>query len=224
METIERFARFSARLVARQWLAPGILEVRLTRPPGVDFLPGQFMRMLMDGCQRSYTMVSTPDAETVDFCIAMVDQGRFSAAIRKAVVGDSFQLSGPHGHFVYQGALNPEIFVATGTGIAPFVAFCRSGVTRGTLLHGVGTPDGLIYRSDLRSALPRYVPCFSRLTDQDDLPDRGFAGRVTRYLEQVLAPGTYDFYLCGWQAMIRDAVAIIDDRFGRSRLFVETYR
>jgi ferredoxin-NADP reductase len=223
VETVGAAGRFSATLVARKWLAPGIVEVRLTRPAGVEFLPGQFMRILMDDYQRSYTMVSRPDANTIDFCIALVDQGRFSAAICKAAIGDTFAMSGPHGHFVYQGPVNPEIYVATGTGIAPFVAFCRSGVTRGTLLHGVGTPDGLIYQPLLRSALPRYVPCLSRMPGRADLPDRGFVGRVTRYLEQMLAPGTYDFYLCGWQAMIRDAVAIIDDRFDQSRLFVETY-
>ncbi len=223
METLGSAGRFSAALVAKAWLAPGILEVRLTRPAGFDFLPGQFMRILMDGYQRSYTMVSTPDAETIDFCIALVDQGRLSAQIRRAAIGETFRLSGPHGHFVYQGPLNPEIFVATGTGVAPFVAFCRSGVGRGTLVHGVAAPEQLIYRTVLQSVLPRYVPCISRLPSRADIPDRGFAGRVTRYLEDVLAPGIYDFYLCGWQAMIRDAVAIIDDRFDRSRLFIETY-
>lgn len=223
METLGGSGRFSAVLVAKERLAPGILEVRLTRPAGFDFLPGQFMRILMDGYQRSYTMVSTPDADTIDFCIALVDQGRFSEHIRRAAVGETFRLSGPHGHFVYQGGLNPEIYVATGTGVAPFVAFCRSGVRRGTLIHGVPGPDGLIYRTLLQSHLPRYVPCLSRLPIHARDPGKGFAGRVTRYLEEVLAPGTYDFYLCGWQAMISDAVAIIDNRFDRSRLFIETY-
>jgi ferredoxin-NADP reductase len=223
VETVGAAGRFRATLVARQWLAPGILEVRLARPAGVDFLPGQFMRILKGDYQRSYSMVSKPDADTIDFCIALVERGRFSQAIRRAAIGDTFYLSGPHGHFVYQGPGNPEIYVATGTGIAPFVAFCRSGVSRGTLLHGVGTPDRLIYRSVLQSALPGYVPCLSRTPGRGDIPEGAFAGRITHYLEQMLAPGTYDFYLCGWQAMIRDAVAIIDDRFDRSRLFVETY-
>ena len=46
---------------------------------------------------------------------------------------------------------------------------------------------------------------------------------ATGYLKSELAPGTYDFYLCGRRDMIRDATAVIDGRFGDSRLFIENY-
>ena len=223
MERVGGRPRFSASLVDRHLLAPGILELRLTRPEGVTFIPGQFLRFVMDGYERDYTMVSTPDAKTIDFCIAMVDGGRFSSDIQNADIGAIFNLTGPHGHFVFQGPANPAVFVATGTGVAPFVAFCRSGVDAGLLLHGVGTPDRLIYRDILQSALPGYVPCISRPFEKMDRPDNAFAGRVTRYLEQQLTPGIYDFYLCGRGAMIRDVTALIDEHFGDSRLFIETY-
>jgi ferredoxin-NADP reductase len=209
--------------VDRHWLAPGILELRLTRPAGCTYIPGQFLRFVMDGYQRDYTMVSSPDAETIDFCIAMVDGGRFSGDIQNADIDATFQLTGPHGHFVFHGPVNPAVFVATGTGVAPFVAFSRSGVGAGLLLHGVGTPDRLIYRDILQSGLRGYVPCISRPLEKMDCPGNAFAGRVTDYLEQQLTPGTYDFYLCGRGAMIRDVTAVIDERFGDSRLFIETY-
>jgi ferredoxin-NADP reductase len=210
-------------LVDRHWLVPGILELRLTRPAGVTFVPGQFLRFVMDGYVRDYTMVSAPDADTIDFCIAMVDGGRFSTSIQRAAIGTSFQLTGPHGHFVFQGAVNPAVLVATGTGIAPFVAYCRGGVGTGLLLHGVGTPDRLIYREILRSGVSDYVPCISRPGYNLDGLGKAFAGRVTRYLETQLKPGTYDFYLCGRGGMIRDVTAMIDERFGDSRLFIENY-
>jgi ferredoxin-NADP reductase len=69
VERVGEMSDFSARLVDRHWLAPGILEWRLTRPAGVGFIPGQFLRFVMDGYQRDYTMVSDPDAETLDFCM-----------------------------------------------------------------------------------------------------------------------------------------------------------
>lgn len=223
MERVGGMPRFSASLADRHWLAPGILELRLTRPEGVNFIPGQFLRFVMDGYERDYTMVSTLDGETIDFCIAMVDGGRFSRDIQKADIGATFNLTGPHGHFVFQGSAIPAVFVATGTGVAPFVAFCRSGVDAGLLLHGVGTPDRLIYRDILQSALRGYVPCLSQPFKKMDYPDNAFAGRVTHYLEQQLTPGIYDFYLCGRGAMIRDVTALVDRQFGDSRLFIETY-
>ena len=93
----------------------------------------------------------------------------------------------------------------------------------GLLLHGVGTPDRLIYRDILQSAWGGYVPCISRPFEKMGRPDNAFAGRVTDYLAQQLTPGIYDFYLCGRGAMIRDVTALIDEQFGDSRLFIETY-
>lgn len=222
METVSGNHRFTALLVSRRWLAPNILELSLNRPAERTFIPGQFYRFLMDGYQRDYTMVSHPDAETVDFCISLVEGGRFSKTLRQARAGDAFHLSGPHGHFIYQGPVNPAVFIATGTGIAPFVAFCRSGVTDALLLHGVSESGQLVYRHLLQSRLRGYIPCISQ--PDPHLPGEGiFSGRVTRYLETSLQSGTYDFYLCGRRGMIRDATALIDTDFGDSRIFIESY-
>ncbi|WP_319407540.1 FAD-binding oxidoreductase [uncultured Desulfosarcina sp.] len=223
MARVSDTPRFTASLVDRHWLAPGILELRLTRPVEIDFIPGQFMRFAMDGYERDYTLVSTPDAETIDFCVAVVDGGRFSGDILRADIGTPFQLTGPHGHFVFQGPANPAVFVATGTGVAPFVAFCRSGVNAGLLLHGVDTPDRLIYREIFQSALREYIPCISGPFENRDSVENAFSGRVTHYLEQQLTPGPYDFYLCGRGGMIRDVTALIDEQFSDSRLFIESY-
>lgn len=223
MEGVNDMPEYTASLVNRHWPAPGILELRLTRPADVSFFPGQFLRFVMDGYERDYTLISAPEAETIDFCIAMVEGGRFSGDIQKAKIGARLLLSGPHGRFVFQGPLNPAVFVATGTGVAPFVAFCRSGVGAALLLHGVGTPERLIYRDVLQSALHGYVPCISRPSESRSRTEHHFSGRVTDYLERRLKPGTYDFYVCGQRAMIRDVTAIIDDRFSESRLFIETY-
>lgn len=216
-------ADFLAALADRRWLAPGILEFRLRRPHDFSFIPGQFLRFMLDGVQRDYTMVSRPEAQTLDFCIAIVDGGRFSSEIQHARIGSVFQVSGPLGHFIYQGAVNPAVFVATGTGVAPFVAFCRNGADRPMLLHGVRHPDGLIYRDVLKFAVQPYIACIGGLSTIIENGIEVYPGHVTDYLKSALTPGTYDFYLCGRRDMIRDATAIIDGRFGDSRLFIESF-
>ena len=215
--------RFSVALRHRRLLGPGMLEFRMQRPPGFTFLPGQFVRFVMEGYRREYTMISDPEADTIDFCIDVQRPGRFSNAIQAVAMGTRFDLIGPLGHFVFQGAANPAVFAATGTGVAPFVAYFRSGVRDALLLHGVGTADRLIYRQVLQTGVRSYVACISREGGQDTEDSVLFPGRVTHYLETRLAPGTYDFYLCGRRAMIRDAAAIIDHRFDGSRLFIEAY-
>jgi NAD(P)H-flavin reductase len=95
-----------------------------------------------------------------------------------------------------------------------------SGVTDITLLHGVSLADDLYYADFLRSAVKRYVPC---LSNHDESSVDYFAGRVTDYLKQQLAPGAYDFYLCGRSEMIRDATLLIDERFTGSFIYTEQY-
>ena len=223
MERIIDRDRLASALVATHAIAPNILEVSMQRPAGFSFLPGQFVRFIMDGYQRDYTLVSHPDDDTIVFCMALIKGGRFSNTIVKARAGDRFQFSGPHGHFIFQSAAHQPVFVATGTGVAPFVAFCRSGVNSALLLHGVPNPDQLIYRHLLEPCLNTYVACVSRAFDASGRLKRAFAGRVTAYLETMLKPDAYDFYLCGQRAMIKDVTALIDDRFGGSRVFIENF-
>lgn len=223
MERLGQHQRYEVQLVDRRMLAPNILEARFHRPPRLTFVPGQFMSVFAGDFQRDYTMVSSPSDPTLDFCIGLWPGGRFSEMIRGAKVGDLFRFAGPHGHFIFHRAPKPAVFVATGTGIAPFVAYCRGGAKPSLLLHGVRSPAHLVYDETLRAGSTRYCPCLSRLSETAQRPADAFAGRVTDYLRSALAAGAYDFYLCGRRDMIREATAIIDRRFDGSRLFVEPY-
>ena len=223
MERVTNGGRMASSLVSSREIGPGILEVSMERPAGFTFLPGQFIRFIVDEHPRDYTIVSAPEAGTLDFCIALVDGGRFSDLIAGASAGDRFEFSGPHGYFIFQESPRRPVFVATGTGVAPFAAYCRSGVTRAVLLHGVTAADQLIYRSLLEPSLDGYIPCISGPLDSSGNLKGAFAGRVTDYLGTLLAPGIYDFYLCGRRTMITAVTALIDDRFDGSRLFVEHF-
>lgn len=224
MEPITTPKTFFAELLHRDWLANGILELQLRRPATLNYLPGQFMRFHYKDLQRDYSLISHPDAESMDFCIAVVDGGVFSNRLARAEVGDTFQLSGPHGRFVYHRSNNPAVLVATGTGIAPFVSFCRTEKkTIALLLHGVASTEHLVFSETLQKSVDCYMPCVSHPAGMEDRGEGLYAGRVTDYLEQSLEKGAYDFYLCGRRSMIRDAVRIIDTRFEGSRLFIETY-
>jgi ferredoxin-NADP reductase len=224
VEPVKEANLFSTEILKREWLAKGVLELKLRRPAALSFLPGQFMRFYHKEIQRDYSLISHPDADTMDFCIAIVEGGHFSNTLAKAEVGDTFQLSGPHGRFIYHPPVNPPVFVATGTGIAPFVSFCRSEqAPTAILLHGVGSTAHLVFSEILKKSVDRYIPCVSRSMEEHETGQGIYAGRVTDFLDQALADGTYDFYLCGHSAMIKDAVKIIDTRFENSRLYIERY-
>lgn len=193
------------------------------KPDDFSFIPGQFIRPYLDDIPRDYTIVSPTESDHIDFCIAPVVGGRFSSFITTCPIGQQIQFSGPHGHFVFQNSPRQSIFVATGTGVAPFVAFCRSGISGSTLLHGVSDPDQLIYKDVLAGCFEKYVPCISKMKQNNNSSSELYPGRVTDYLKQMIVPGAYDFYVCGQRNMIGDVTALIDDMFDSSRLFIENF-
>jgi ferredoxin-NADP reductase len=156
-------------------------------------------------------------------CVRHIPQGALSPVLAQAEVGQMFDISEAFGYFTYQPSEQMPVFVATGTGIAPFVAYARSGVSRYCLLHGVRSADELYYREKVEPPAVSYIPCVSELPPNHATDGRVFAGRVTRYLQKQLPPGVYDFYLCGRGEMVRDAMEIIDQRFEGSRVFTEVF-
>jgi NAD(P)H-flavin reductase len=211
---------YTAKLLERRWISDKTFEIRLTRPPAFQFEPGQRIRLIHENIERDYSLVSVPDNETLSLCIRYIESGAFSPVLAAARIGSQFHFSGPHGYFLFQPSRRPAIFVSTGTGIAPFCAMVRSGITGFTLLHGVRSSDELYYSSVFRASAKLYVAC---LSDVSKPPAGGFQGWVTDYLAMHLPPGSYDFYLCGCNDMIRDVTLLIDDRFQGSLVYTEIF-
>ncbi len=214
--------RYSVRLVARRWLSAGFYEIRLERPDGFDFQAGQSLCLDVDGRERHYTPVTSPSAPQIELCIRRVGEGGVSAALAGLPVGTPLSLTGPHGYFVFRPSDRPAVFVATGAGVAPFVAMVRSGVRGVTLLHGVRSPADLVYADLLRERADSYVPCLPEASGPGTVAN-AFFGRVTDYLEGRLTPGVYDVYLCGRGEMIRDAIHILDQRCPGSHVYSEAF-
>ena len=213
---------FTSRLLRRTWLSEGTFECELEKPSGFSFLPGQSIRILSGGLERDYSVASGPREDRILLCIRRVAGGAVSPVLAAAEPGARLTFSGPHGFFVYQSGGRQAVFVATGTGVAPFASMVRAGVRGFLLLHGVRTAAELHYDALLRGAALRYVPCLSGVRE-DQCPAGAFAGRVTGYLSRRLPAGQYDFYLCGRREMIRDATTVADERFPGSMVFTEIF-
>lgn len=212
---------YEAVVVGKSWLSDRTFELAVTRPGGFDFLPGQKVEVRIAGLTREYTIVSAPQDKHLAFCIRHLTEGKTSSLLAAAQPGEIIGFSAAYGFFLHRPG--KSVFVATGTGVAPFAAFARSGVRGYTLLHGVAAATELYYRHLLEKAAGRYVGCISEI-DQAAAAEEGFyAGRVTEYLKEELAPGRYTFYLCGNGEMVGDAMKIIDSRFERSRIFTESF-
>ncbi len=210
-------------LTRRKVLSDKAFEVELTRPPSFDFIPGQNIRFLYGALERYYSIISGPQEQKIALLIRHVADGAFTSILSSSAIGARFSITGPHGYFIFRPSPRPPVFVATGTGAAPFAAMCRAGISGFTLLHGVSLPEDLYYASLFRRSASRYVPCISQPTPENHLPAGAFQGTVTEYLRRELPRIKSDFYLCGRTEMVQEATLLIDDYFSDSRVYSEVF-
>jgi benzoate/toluate 1,2-dioxygenase reductase subunit len=207
-------------VLKRKWLSEKTFEIRLSRPAVFQFRPGQRVSLSSKETVRDYSIISAPEEPELAFCIRKVAGGKLSNFLGTAEIGASLQVRGPFGYFVYRSSGHQAVFVATGTGIAPFCSMARSGISGFILLHGVRLAQDLYYASLFRQSAEKYIPC---LSEANKLPAGAIRGQVTDYLQRTLKPGVYDFYLCGRSDMIRDITLLIDKRFPDSLVHMELF-
>ncbi len=215
--------KYTLPVSSLRWLSEQTFEVRFDRPTKMTFTAGQKVILGRKDSRREYTLISSPNDSELAICVRHVEKGHFSSRLAQAKPGDMFEISSPYGFFTYQSAGRVAVFMATGTGIAPFVSFARTGIRNFLLLHGVFDEGELYYRSLLSRSARNCIPCISKFGRKGELTEDAFFGRVTDYLEKHLVGGDNDFYLCGRGEMVRDAMHILDLRFSGLKVFSEMF-
>jgi benzoate/toluate 1,2-dioxygenase reductase subunit len=214
---------YSSKILDRLWLTDKVFEIELSKPSTFHFMAGQRIRLLHGAIHRDYSLITAPNDPTLSLCLKKIEGGEYSPALASAEPGTSLSFSGPLGYFTYRPSDKPAVFVATGTGIAPFFSMIRTGITGFTLLHGVHEAKSLYYQGIFRQAARLYIPCLPPDANEAGSGDNVFRGRVSHYLAEHLPPNSYDFYLCGRQEMIRDVTLLVDERFPGSLIYTEAF-
>lgn len=211
------------KLINRHWISKKAFEIELARPSGFHFTAGQTIRLIHGEVKRYYSIISAPTDPTLALCVRFVESGSFTPTLATADMGHPFTLTGPHGYFTFNASLRPPVFVATGTGIAPFVSMARSGVKNFLLLHGVSRAEDLYYEHVFCNFSNDYAPCISNPTTDEQMVRGRFQGRVSDYIRINLPRIKHDFYLCGRDEMVRDVTQLVDDSFPGSRVYSEVF-
>ena len=215
---------YATVLLSRRRLSKKTFEIELARPGTFEFTAGQRITVQEGDIERDYSLVSPPGGPTLALCIRQVEKKSLSSILAAREIGAQIRFTGPHGYFYFRSSGRPAVFVATGTGIAPFVSMARAGCRGFLLLHGVRTAAELYYRDVfMGGAAEAYVPCLSGISEQTGPPDPWFRGRVMQYIATRLPGGLYDFYLCGREEMIRDVIHLVDRRFPGSYVYTEIF-
>lgn len=213
----------NVELLNRRWLSKMTFEIELSRPASFEFKAGQTILLIHKTIKRYYSLISTPSDPNLTLCMQHIPEGRLSSVLAGAETGLRLEMTGPHGYFTFRSSDRKPVFIATGTGIAPFVCFARSGITGFTLFQEAISADELYYRSYLQEITPK---CFSCLPEapatEPSLPNL-FYGKISECVRKNLPRGSYDFYLCGEQEMIRDVTLLVDEIYPESRVYTEVF-
>ena len=180
----------------------------VTERPDVNIVAGQCFNLGVPGnsINREYSMYSNSSASYLEFLIRAIDNGLVSSQLQQLKPGDFIEIDGPYGEFcIPTNKLEFKfVFIATGTGIAPFHSFIKTYPNIDfKLIHGVRyaneTYDSKDYPYD------KYIPCISK-------NDNGQSMRVCDFLRDNPVSKDSIIYLCGNRNMIVDAVQILLDQ------------
>jgi len=225
----------NATLVERRDLTSDVASL-FVRPdaPGAPYKAGQYATLGLDDgdrvIQRPYSMAA-PHAPhgAWEFHVRLVHGGALTERLWELRDGARLRLGAPRGRFTPDPSDGrPRLLVATGTGIAPFVAMLREDLAGGrrrrtTVVHGAAHADELGF-DDLLASLAadprtgiRYLPTISRPADPRN---RGWSGATGR-AESVLAdgwdalglePAGFVAYLCGNPGMVSAVRVMLEAR------------
>ncbi len=196
-----------------------ILKLPKSRFP---FRAGQHITLAIKGDyqSREYSIYSGENDPYFEVLVKEVEGGYFSPKLKTLKKGDLVEVHGPFGKFGIEEKHKEgrkHVFIASGTGVAPFHSIVRSypGLDY-ELIHGVRYHKESYGKENYNSEC--YVLCTSRDNEGN------FSGRVTDYLKQATFDKDIIFYLCGNSDMIFDSMEILKEKgFGRDEINCEVY-
>jgi ferredoxin-NADP reductase len=232
-----------AELVEFAEIAPGIRHFVFRTPEleRVEFVPGQFVSLsaVVKGkhITRAYSLASPPKQDnTFEVCLNRVDDGAFSPYLFSMKPGDSIEMRAPLGGFVLREPLRESVFIATGTGIAPFrsmlpVALKAPHQPRITLIFGVRYESLLLYGGEFRRMAGHFPQFRFWPTLTQPGPEwTGRSGRVQAHLPEAVTTTSgaidldLDVYLCGMKIMVDEVRNLLKNLgYDRKQIRSEKY-
>jgi len=217
-----------ATVTQRHVWEEGLFTLTVEAPQVLPFEPGQFLQLGLEiegqHVHRPYS-VASPHGAKLEFYIVRVESGALTPHLWRLGVGDQLEVSEKAaGRFTLEHAPEGEdlYLVATGTGLAPYVAMLRTDgpwrrYPRIVLIHGARHASDLSYAEEWRRHAQtygdrfKYVPVASREAIagglQGRIPKLLESGELEQFIGRPISPETSAWMLCGNPAMLDDMEA-----------------
>src|SRR6266849_2969536 len=215
------FQTFTTHLLRTQALSALTchLEFEVKGVPRFGFVAGQWLsfKTHKPHCEeitRAYSIASPPgDDNRFALCLNRVQDGFMSNFLCDMREGDEIRCQGPFGDFILRPPLRDTIFIATGTGIAPFRSMlhwlladpARHQDKQSWLVFGNRTEDDIYYHKEFLSLASQhanfhYLPTLSRGGQEW----QGLRGYVQEHVPGIVQRrADVRAYICGLEKMIK---------------------
>lgn len=197
-----------------------VLEVERN---GMEFEAGQHILMGIANNihKREYSIYSGTGDRNLELLIKEVESGTVSKQMKKLSQGDKLEIEGPLGFFtIDKNHIEQKrkfLFVASGTGIAPFHSMVKSIPDLDyTILHGVHHSSEVYERDTYEK--DKYILCATADNKGD------FQGRVTDYIRKHNFDKDTICFFCGNFNMIREGMNLLEKKgIPSNQLHAEVY-
>ncbi|MGH2270631.1 NADH:ubiquinone reductase (Na(+)-transporting) subunit F [Anaerohalosphaeraceae bacterium U12dextr] len=221
--------QYQAKLAAVEDLTYDMKRFRfeLLGPDTMDFIAGQYVQITcpayksgVDEVSRAYSIASDPkDNHFVELIVRRVPNGICTTWLFDYLkVGQPVQLTGPYGEFRMSDTQAPMIFIAGGSGMAPFVSILHqmrhTGSTRKADFYfgGNSVRDLCLQQqmAEFEKMIPSFtfVPVVARPQPEDHWV--GQTGLVTEAVQRQYSDlSGHEGYLCGSPGMIDASIKVL---------------
>ncbi|MFP4105519.1 MAG: NADH:ubiquinone reductase (Na(+)-transporting) subunit F [Phycisphaerae bacterium] len=218
------------------------LRIKLTEPPEIDFVAGQYIQLEAppyaknpESVFRAYSVSSNPsEKDHVELIVRLVPGGICTTYVFEHLKeGDPVRFTGPYGEFRLTDNDRPMVWIAGGSGMAPFWAMVRmmkeKGIERDTTyFFGAVQKRDMFYVEELR-ALEKELPWFHyKPALSGDLSGQewdGETGLITEVVDRHIEDGkNLEGYLCGSPGMIDASIQVLRDKgIPESQIFYDKF-
>lgn len=188
----------------------------------MNFRAGQHLAVGIENNRgaREYSIYSGVNDPYLEILVREVEDGDISKKLHHLKKDERLNVNGSYGFFMYNASMVENkkfLFIATGTGIAPFHSFAKTyPEAYYKVIHGIRKCDEAYERSHYKDG--SYIAC----TSKDENGD--YYGRVTDYLKEADFDKDLNIYLCGNSMMIVESMRILEQKgFNKSQMFTEVY-
>lgn len=195
-------------LLYNEQLSEGVFLLGFKRD--FPFRAGQVIGIGMsaDGPRRLYSICSGESDREIRILYNLVEDGFLTPKLSDLQEGERIWITAPRGSFFTTEG--PAVWIATGTGIAPYYSMLRSGLAGDKILiHGERYLERFHFYDEFSESLgDQYIRCCTAESDESS-----YHGRVTDFLRESGSLDTgIKYYLCGRAEMVVEARDLLINR------------